>query len=183
MRVNLRKLNLVLGVVAAVLVAGSLLLPYLNRAREGGGRIRCPSNMAQLGKAMLLYGNDNRGQLPSQLTDLFSQDVTPEVFCCPSSREEKAPGETTAELTAQIHAAGLPTDLHEPRRPEKTMRHCSYIYVGKGLTWPVDEKRVLLYEPLTNHDNDGINILFGDGHVEWQVRKEAEETIRNLSMK
>jgi len=39
---------------------------------------------------------------------------------------------------------------------------------------------VLLYEPLANHDNDGMNILFGDGHVEFVHPAEARRLIASL---
>jgi prepilin-type processing-associated H-X9-DG protein len=46
--------------------------------------------------------------------------------------------------------------------------HCSYIYLGKGLNdRTVAADTVVLYEPLTNHQGDGMHVLFGDFHVEW----------------
>ena len=33
----------------------------------------------------------------------------------------------------------------------------------------------MLYEDLEDHDNDGSNVLFADGHVEWYGRKELAQ--------
>ena len=42
----------------------------------------------------------------------------------------------------------------------------SYIYVGCGLsTKSGTAKTVVAYEPLGDHPNLGINVLYGDGHV------------------
>ncbi|MGE5610290.1 MAG: H-X9-DG-CTERM domain-containing protein [Bacillota bacterium] len=38
----------------------------------------------------------------------------------------------------------------------------------------VDAERVIAVEPLLNHENEGMNVLFGDGHVEWLTREAAE---------
>jgi prepilin-type processing-associated H-X9-DG protein len=45
--------------------------------------------------------------------------------------------------------------------------YCSYVYCGAGQTPSADAGIVLAYEPLANHSNDGMNALFGDGHVEF----------------
>jgi prepilin-type processing-associated H-X9-DG protein len=39
---------------------------------------------------------------------------------------------------------------------------------------PVQMVIVSAYEPLSNHDGRGMNVLFGDGHVEWIESPVAE---------
>jgi prepilin-type N-terminal cleavage/methylation domain-containing protein/prepilin-type processing-associated H-X9-DG protein len=58
---TLVELLVVIGIIA-ILVA--ILLPVLNRAREGGFRVQCLSNVRQVGLAFMLYANDNKGRLP-----------------------------------------------------------------------------------------------------------------------
>ena len=44
----------------------------------------------------------------------------------------------------------------------------SYIYLGKGMNArTVSADTVVAYEPLSNHENDGSNVLFGDGRVKF----------------
>ena len=54
---------LVVMVIIALLVG--LLLPALGRAREEARKTQCRSNLRQVGLAMMMYANDNRGWYPA----------------------------------------------------------------------------------------------------------------------
>jgi prepilin-type processing-associated H-X9-DG protein len=102
----------------------------------------------------------------SLATLLLSTDLTAECLICPSSNDEKAPGATPAEQAANLQSHG----------------HLSYIYLGNGLTTTTATSTTpVAYEPLMNHDDDGTNILFGDGHVEWFNRPGAARIIPGLA--
>jgi prepilin-type N-terminal cleavage/methylation domain-containing protein/prepilin-type processing-associated H-X9-DG protein len=58
---TLAELLVVIGVIA-VLVA--LLLPVLGRVREQAQRVACLSNLRQLGMAMMMYTQENKGYFP-----------------------------------------------------------------------------------------------------------------------
>jgi prepilin-type N-terminal cleavage/methylation domain-containing protein len=131
---TLVELLVVIGIIALLI---SILLPSLNRARETANRVKCGNNLRQVGLAMKLYANENRGQFPraqysigatlaptygtgAGASDPFAntfigggtvangspggayndvtaalflllrtQDITSEVFTCPSSNAEK----------------------------------------------------------------------------------------------
>jgi prepilin-type processing-associated H-X9-DG protein len=151
----------VLGGVYMVLVVPmlliSILLPSLNKARETANRAKCASNMHQIGLAILLYQNENRQEYPPDLTTLVkNEQLAFPVFVCPSSND--TPATTLAEL--------------------ETGGHCSYkyLYPGPG-SQNVGSTTAVLYENSSDHMNDGTNILFGDGHVEWLNRAAARQFV------
>ena len=120
-------------------------------SRETANRVKCGSNMRQLGHALTLYAQAHGGKLPDSLAALLHDDDVPAAtHVCPSSNAEPPFGSTVAERIARYDG-----------------QHSSYVYHGRGLTLPLPEDRPILCEPLLNHQGDGANILFGDLHVEW----------------
>ena len=60
--------DLVVGVVVLLLL-GTFSLAQLGRAQETANRVKCASNLRQIGQAILLYSNDNRGAYPRLVWD------------------------------------------------------------------------------------------------------------------
>ena len=109
----------VIGIIALLV---SILLPSLNRARENAKQIKCLSNLKQIGMAMMMYIDENQGDLPW---------VAPYT----AFREDdwiwwEQAGQPAARLAAVGHravhvAAGepgvLPLPLRRHRRPRRTL--------------------------------------------------------------
>lgn len=131
------------------------------------GRSPCASNLRQIGQAAQLYANEHDGRFPDDIEGLLTQDIIPSVFVCPDSGDTAAAqGPTTQATAANVNAPG----------------HCSYVYVGKG--WRVKDATadvVMAYEPLKNHEGRGMNVVYGDGHVDWVAAAEARAMLSELA--
>jgi len=135
-----------------------LTSPRLTERRHDAS---CAMNMHEIALAISLYCNDNAGNYPPDLsTLLMNEQLSPWCFVCDSSDDRAI--EDTATTRQAADSLRLPG-------------HCSYIYLGKGLREPVPASQAILIEPPRNHAGDGMNVLFGDGHVEWVDRQRAAE--------
>jgi len=160
-------LAIVLSLICSIVALVGAALPSLNTPRSPSPQVKCGSNLRQIGQGIMMYANDHKGRFPTTLDLLISdQDMSPEVFTCPSTNDVSAKGATTQQIVA---------DFAKPGR-------CSYIYVGGNLnTTTATAAHIAAYEPLANHKGTGMNVLFGDGHAEWLDVKAANYMLAELA--
>lgn len=155
---------LVVGIVSvAVVLGGSFLLPSLHRPRDPNYRAMCASNMKQIGLGAIMYANIKDGRFPDDLETLLeTEELSPNVLMCPLDAHDVPSGPTTRAIVSKM----------------RTKKLISCIYVGKGLSASASADTVVLYEPLADHLNDGMNVLFADGHVEFLNVTEAQAVLK-----
>jgi len=186
----------------------------------------CASNLQQIGQAMLLYSNDNRGSYPrtSYLPDampvfgtgvtasnpfaedgpkpndvtaglfllLRTQDIAPLTFICPAAEEVPDDyGGKTAKQRSNFtdFKKNLSYSYRNPYPSTESVRNGYYLpnelgaetavaadknpgVTGRNdnvfFTTDTSSARDMRMGNSNNHDKDGQNILYGDGHVSWE---------------
>ena len=133
-----------LVVIAIIAILAAILLPALQSARARANEISCRNNIAQLGKGVLMYVDDNKGCYPaqgSQTQNLWSHRIARYI----GIKTDKHPvtGKLLFAPTADIPVFRCPTD-DAPAYREATNRNAfgvggaSYI-VNRWLCWKDDD--------------------------------------------
>lgn len=221
---SLVELLVVIGIVALLI---SVMLPTLCASKERANRVKCASNLRQIGMGLRLYANDNKGQFPRTVmntsgsklvafsrpdaTDPFGVprpddndvtaalfllvrtcDLSPEVFTCPSGDAERA--QLTVPATSRANFGSKRELSYGVAWPYvlKDMGQRGYMWKGGkfdagfviaadispgiagspdstiyAATSPGVPQSTLRRMSSLNHEREGQNCLFTDGHVEW----------------
>jgi prepilin-type processing-associated H-X9-DG protein len=136
-----------------------ILMPSLARVRQTAYQMVCGTNMSALGKAMLLYADDNNDKFltPAKWCDLLSNDpnmgIPPKIFICKGA--EQGPCNYAMNKNVENLGRDAPGDM--------------VLLFETTPGWNQSGGPEIL--STENHQGRGCNILFMDGHVEW-VKKE-----------
>lgn len=169
---NRRRPVVLVSLLCLAAVVLLLIGVALHRGRNGNrATSACAQNLTQIGLALSAYASQNDGRLPDDLAALLpAVDIASHVLVCPATQATPAVASSVERAVAMIRLADHYTNIHDLPRPN----HCSYAYRGKGQTLPLPAGQVLAFEPLANHDGDGVNVLFGNGEVRFVDKKDVE---------
>ena len=149
-------------VVISMLVSGSYLFPGITAARQRADQVKCAANLRQIGSALQTYARSHDDRYPQQPADALQSDssISSSLFICPEDAKVPASG-ATSQVADGINSG----------------RNSSYIYVGAGLKLSDPSDEVVMYEPLSNHQRRGMNVLFVDGTVKFLDRNDAQQIL------
>jgi prepilin-type N-terminal cleavage/methylation domain-containing protein/prepilin-type processing-associated H-X9-DG protein len=181
---TLVELLVVIGII--VLLIG-MLMPALSGAREKANRTKCLANLRTLGQAMVMYASDSKSWLPNAnpLGSTNDYDGTntvlialnrdyvraPAAFHCPSDGDD-IPKEIETADYVKPNSARVSYDFYSvwwmPEHGPKVTR-----IKDAPIAWDLDGGRPLIKRQ--NHGRNGGNVVFNDGHAEWQQREQWDK--------
>lgn len=130
-----------------------IMMPALARTRSIAQRMVCGANLSGLSKAMLIYANDCNDMYPtsSKWCDLLIEhaDMPPQMFVCKAASE----GPCNYAMNKNIEKLGT----NSP--PDMVL-----LFESKPGWNQSGGPEILTTE---NHNGDGCNVSFVDGHVEF----------------
>ena len=154
--------------VAVIALLISVLLPSLSRARGLAKRAVSSSNLRGIAMGCHIYANDYNEAFPPSFEHLVGGGyITPEMLISPRGDLKELPQSQIAELQAR---GDLSADS-----PKGGILPTSYVLITEQ-TWNSDTRNVLAYE--TPLDDEGTNVAFLDGHVEWMKLPQFREALR-----
>jgi prepilin-type N-terminal cleavage/methylation domain-containing protein/prepilin-type processing-associated H-X9-DG protein len=187
---TLIELLVVIGIITILI---GILLPTISAARGRAMRLACMSNLRQLGLCMYEYANSFHDRLPNgnppekwgdydganSIMTIFNLEFVkdPAVFHCPA-QGDSAPSDIVTADESLPNSARQSYDFFFLYWPPELGPICTKMKGRAPLAWDRDAA-----DPspdpsaAVNHGKMvGGNVLFADGHAEWQPAKLWEGT-------
>jgi prepilin-type processing-associated H-X9-DG protein len=158
----------VVMIIFLLVVVGLLVIPEIPdpRTRERALRSQCASNLHMIGLALIQYAEDNGGAFPA---------VAGVVKATKDHPGFARPGDGAASLKLLYPDYVSDTRIFQcPTTPPGTGEFSSFAYDPRHQT--TDPPNVVIVgdrgggakKNSPNHDGDGQNVLFIDGHAAWK---------------
>jgi hypothetical protein len=153
-----------IGMILLPIIMLAILLPALAKTRDLARRVMCENNLSSLDKAMIEYANDNKGLYPtsSKWCDLLTEkeNVDSKKFKCAGDDNQ-----WRSSYAMNINIESLGDDA-----PEDMV----LLFETKGGWNQCGGAEIM---STNNHKEDGCNILFNDGNVEF-IKTEDLKNLR-----
>ena len=150
------------GLLQSAPTVMGILAPSLGRSREAANRIKSASNLRMIGQALRQAAIDDvrSGRFPADLREFYlGSDLTVEAFVSPRT-DTDLPGMMAAAREVEADWVAANSD---------------YAYLGGGLTDSVGANVMVAFEsPAAVGDDEGVNVLFGDGSVRFVTLDEFD---------
>jgi prepilin-type N-terminal cleavage/methylation domain-containing protein/prepilin-type processing-associated H-X9-DG protein len=177
---TLVELLVVIGIIA--LLSG-ILIATLSRIQQKSRLTACLSNLRQLGAALVLYTQENRGYLPNGNPPQTWEDYAgsnrvmvhfavtnvraPKAFYCPADHDPP-PGKIITADPKLPDSARISYDFYSLYWAPEYGPLLVKLRGQAPLAWDLDGGNTSGL--LMNHKGGG-NVVFADGHAEWQALK------------
>jgi len=142
----------------------TMLGASVGRAQDVAGRQATAANLTSLHKAMYTWSLSNQDRFPPDLGTLYQQDmISPKKVLRGDS--STVPPDTSAmtkdEVAAWINA------------------NTDFVYLADRASATTAADEVIAYERIGDERREGINVLYGDGHVEFHPIDEAKQLLQD----
>ena len=189
---TLIELLVVIGVIAVLI---GILIPAVSRARESGRRTLCASQLRQIGIGLHRYLNEFNAlparydglewcnphvmrfqNNPSDVSELMTKHIgPPTVFYCPENFEDRDARHWWPWKSGTIAATyqfpfWLTRDAWVIEYPDYKRLHADRVLAADALATSDGVAHVVEWNHRLNRNRApvGMNMLFGDGRVEWK---------------
>jgi len=188
-------LSELLVVIAIIAILIGILLPTVARVRESGRRTLCASQLRQIGIGLHRYFNEFNAlparydglewcnphffkfqTNPADVSELMTKYIGPrQTFYCPENFEDRDaqhwwPWKTGTISSSYQFPFWLTRDSWVIEYPDYKRLHADRVLAADALATSDGVAHVIEWNHrLTkNKAPVGMNMLFGDGHVEWR---------------